>query len=962
MLKRLKIISTVLAATLCVYTVAGFLVLPPVLNSVLTKKLSQTFHRNVSIQKIMINPYLLTAEVRGLSIQDRGQAQEFVSAANILVDVEWVSLFKLAPIIRELKVDRPFIRIVRLDENTYNFSDLIKGEKKPKGKGAQPLKFSLANIQISGGRVDFDDRPVHKVHSARDIAVAIPFISSIPTYIDVFVQPRLQAVVNRTPVGLVGRTKPFADSLETTFDLKFKDLDLPYYLAYVPMQLGFMVDSGLLDIDAVLSYKQFRAKRQPILNVSGKISARDLDIKAQDGKPILLVPRFSAELAPSRILRKQIHVSKVLISSPLMNVERDKNGRFNLAALSGPKSAPEKEAAPSNPLAMLIDTIELTGGGVAYSDSSGNSPVTLTVSALSLSAQSISTVGKGGGTLKLSATLNRTARLALGSAFTLKPVGARFTVSLEGFQPAWVQPYVIERLPILIRRGTIDAQGEVELVLNAPAPAEVHFTGEVRSLDFACVDRAYAQDLAAWKLLSLSGIDCSLNPVRIMIREIGLTSPSATFIILPDGRSILATLTASQPSKTKPEADKTKTGKREPPPRIAVGRVVVKNGRFTFRDRSVSPVYSTQVTGIAGNIAGLSSDEFKKAQVNLKARLDNQSPITLTGAVNPLKKDLFVDLVARLNNIELSPATPYSGKYLGYALDKGKLSLGLSYQIDKKQLQAQNDVLIDQLTFGGTVESKDATKLPVKLAVALLRDSSGKIDLHLPVTGRTDDPNFHVGRVIIHMLVNILKKAATAPFALLESMYPGASELSTITFEPGRVLIPAAEEPKVAKLIQILSERPSLKLEISGFVDPDADKQGLQAYLFERLLKQQKLEDMLRKGQQAPAVDDIAIAPEESHTYLTKAYRAMDFDKPRNALGLLKTIPDADMQKLMLAHLTVTDGDLGDLAEARAKRVRDYLVEIGKIEPGRIFLVKSETLTPPTDDQTGKARVSLFIK
>ena len=271
-------------------------------------------------------------------------------------------------------------------------------------------------------------------------------------------------------------------------------------------------------------------------------------------------------------------------------------------------------------------------------------------------------------------------------------------------------------------------------------------------------------------------------------------------------------------------------------------------------------------------------------------------------------------------------------------------------------------MLIDQLTFGEAVQSKDATKLPVKLAVALLRDSSGKIDLKLPVNGRTDDPNFHVGRVIIQMLVNIIKKAATAPFALLEALYPGASELSTIAFEPGKADISPAEEPKIAQLIQILSERPSLKLEISGFVDPDADKQGLRDYLFERMLKQQKLKDILRQGRQAPAVDDIVIAPEENHAYLEKAYRDADFAKPTNALGMLKTIPDKDMRELMLAHLTVTDGDLSDLAEARARGVRDRLVASGKIDPGRIFLVKADPLTPPTDGQTGKARVSLFIK
>ena len=147
-----------------------------------------------------------------------------------------------------------------------------------------------------------------------------------------------------------------------------------------------------------------------------------------------------------------------------------------------------------------------------------------------------------------------------------------------------------------------------------------------------------------------------------------------------------------------------------------------------------------------------------------------------------------MDLAVKFNNIELSPVTPYSSKYLGYAIDKGKLTLALKYSIDKKQLQAQNDVLIDQLTFGNSVDSKDATKLPVRLAVVLLRDNSGKIDLHLPVTGRTDDPDFHVGKIIIDTIVNILEKAATSPFALLEAIYPGSAELELHRFRAREIL------------------------------------------------------------------------------------------------------------------------------------------------------------------------------
>jgi outer membrane protein OmpA-like peptidoglycan-associated protein len=328
-----------------------------------------------------------------------------------------------------------------------------------------------------------------------------------------------------------------------------------------------------------------------------------------------------------------------------------------------------------------------------------------------------------------------------------------------------------------------------------------------------------------------------------------------------------------------------------------------------------------------------------------------------------LKQDLFVDLAVKFNNIELSPATPYSGKYLGYAIDKGKLSLGLKYSIDKKQLQAQNDVLIDQLTFGNSVESKDATKLPVRLAVVLLRDNSGKIDLHLPISGRTDDPDFHVGKIIIDTIVNILKKAATSPFALLEALYPGSTELSFIGFEPGRSSLSEESKKKLDKVVQILTDRTALNLELSGYVDISSDKTGLNEYMLERRLKEQKLKDILRQGRQATSVDDIIIDQKEYSIYLTKAYKALDFQgKPKNVLGLMKSLPDDEMKKLMLENLKITDDDLIGLAEARAQKVRDYLVETGKIDPARIFLVKADAMAPEKIDKALNSRVSLSIK
>jgi len=960
-MKKIRTTIIVILAVFALYTITGFFILPPILTSVLSKSLTQALHRNVTIEKIRTNPYTLEVELQGLSIKDQKDQSTFVSLKSLLVNVQWASLFKRAPIVSELKLESPFIRIIRLPDGSYNFSDLLKGGKKKE----KPQNFSVANIQIRGGRVIMDDKPIGKTHSITDINIAIPFISNIPSYTNIFVQPRFQATVNGTPFMLKGKTKPFSESLETTLALNLKDINLPYYLAYLPVKLGIKIDSGSLDLNALLSYKQFRTKQQPILNISGDLICRDLNATDKDGNEILHLPKMAATLAPSMLLKKQVHVSQITISSPELTVNRDRKGRLNLVevmqkAKTKQPSPPTKAEPRKNPLTLIIDQINLSSGKISYTDISGSSPVTITAEDLSIMARSLTTLKQGGGTVDVSCTLNRTGHLSLNTSFILEPSSADVELTIEGFQIAWVQPYYIDQVPILLRRGTLASKGLLKIGTAQKQPPRIYFAGDVRVTDLAAVDRAHAEDLVSWKNLAISGIELGTNPLCLAIREIGIFSPSSTITVNPEGGSNIGDILPQKPSK--PSSPPSKQGKKALGS-ISVGRIIIRSGRITFSDRSIEPHFSSSLTGISGSISGLSSDEFKKANVTLAAKLDNQAPLSITGSVNPLKKDLFIDLTARLDNIELSPTTPYSGKYAGYTIDKGKLSLGLKYLIDKKLLQAQNDVLIDQLTFGNAVESKDATNLPVRLAVVLLRDNSGKINLHLPVTGRTDDPDFHIGKIILHTIVNILEKAATSPFTLLEALYPGASELRFVEFDPGRYILNEPAKQKLDKVTRILTDRTALNLELRGYMDTQNDKTGLINYLFEHKLKEQKLKDILRRGQQASSVDDIVIEQKEYSTYLEKAYKAFEFPgKPKNILGLAKTLPDEEMKKLMLENLKVTDDDLKGLAEARSQQVRDYLIETGKINGSRIFLVKADTLTSEKIDNASNSRVSLAIK
>jgi len=282
--------------------------------------------------------------------------------------------------------------------------------------------------------------------------------------------------------------------------------------------------------------------------------------------------------------------------------------------------------------------------------------------------------------------------------------------------------------------------------------------------------------------------------------------------------------------------------------------------------------------------------------------------------------------------------------------------------IIKKKLEAQKKIFFDQLTLGERVESPQATKLPVKFAISLLKDRKGEIRLDIPMTGSLDDPKFSVFKIILQVLGNLLAKAATSPFALLSAMVGGGEHLEYAEFEYGSAEVKGETLNKLKTMVKVLQDRPEIRLDIEGHVDMEKDREALKTLFFQRKLKTQKLKETAKKGQPAVPVDEIKIETSEYARYLKKAYKEEKFPKPKNFLGFEKDIPVPEMEKLLLTHTEVKEGDLRDLVSQRSRKVKDFLVREGKIEPERIFLVEAKSLAPEKKEKLKDSRVAFRMK
>jgi len=526
----------------------------------------------------------------------------------------------------------------------------------------------------------------------------------------------------------------------------------------------------------------------------------------------------------------------------------------------------------------------------------------------------------------------------------------------------------------------------VDIALKEGKPTG-SYKGNASLRGFHAVDTVAEEDLLKWESLQFDEIRGTLDPFSLALRQVALNDVYARIVVRKDGTLNLQNLVTNPDraeggkvqetgSKGTNEATVEIGSSREngtmpptPPSRVAAAQkrdiaidvVSVQNGTISFTDNHLPRHFTSTFYNLGGRISGLNSGDTKFADVDLRGNLENHSPLQITGQINPLRDDLYVDLKMSFRDIELSPITPYSSTFLGYTVEKGKLFLDLSYHIDKKQLNSENKVFIDQFTFGQKVESDQATNLPVKLGLALLKDRKGEIHLDLPATGRTDDPKVSIFGIIWQVVKNVLVKAATSPLSLLSATFGGGQDLSVIQFDLGLSTIPAHEEQKLTALAAALLDRPALKIELKGYVDREREGEGYRNELLAKKLRSEKLLAMNKAGTRpgGAKTGDIQLLPEEYPKYLAAVYKKEKFPKPRNALGLVKELPPEEMEKLILTNTVIGVAELTTLAQERVVAVKNFLVTKGNIPAERVFQEHENIFKPSEKEAVANCRVEL---
>jgi len=964
-LRAVRIGLIAFAVAFVVYTVLGFWLVPRLVRSNLLGFASEQYGRAAQVGDITFNPYNLKLELHDFSMPDADGAR-LLAFRRLLLNFDISSVWHLGASFDDVELEQPFVRVLLRPDGSLNLADLANlAHPAPKSAGDETPKVSIERLSVSQGSLAFEDR-----------ARASPFATELKPIAfelrDFSTGGHSGNDYSLRAASLAGESFAWNGTFQLTpltssGKFEIKALQARTIGSYLSDAVPFEFTKGTLELGGEYAYTasetgglRFNVHQVKLTDFGMRPRARDYDY--------VEIAALGLDETQLDLRRRRVDIGRVHLDGGALRVARDAEGRINLAELAGSGDAARSGAqaggaAPAGTApAWLLNASDIAVANLRmdFEDQLVHPTAHFALTPVNLAIKGYNTapdarfrfdanaVGENLGTLRASGETD--------AGFI------NFTSHVEAAELnlAALQPYLSTYTQITLKSGQLTSALDISAALQGPLQVK----GQVQVDKLATIDNTLRQDLLKWDRLTVSGIDYRSAPATLAIESIDARAPYARLTIAPD-QTLNITRLFTPEAGSHPVAVQTVRGAdgtvKAPggnpgAMRISIGSVKILGGSANFADFWIKPNYAVSLQELSGGISGLSSDPKSRARVDLKGRVDRYAPAEIRGTLNLLSAALYTDIHVKFDGVEMTSVTPYSGHFAGYAIEKGKLSIDVTYKVQDRQLAATQKFVIDQLQLGERVDSPDAVKLPLKLAVALLKDRNGVIDLDLPLTGSLDDPQFRVGPLIWKAFVGLLGKIVTSPFTLLAKLGGRSDEINQVDFEAGSAALDAAAQERMTALAKALTERPSLDLEVPTAYAPDADGKALATASLEQRL--------------GPAAQDVDAAAR--YELLRK-----QFDKELGAKTPLPataaTVPelrkkkgqevpyDAANQELtqaLLERFPASEAELGELARARAQAIRDALLKDGSIDAKRVFVLGIK----PVAAVGGKTRVELTLK
>ena len=947
-----------LLTALALYSLLGFLILPGIALRIANQQLANYATTPAHIQRIELNPFSLEVTLWGLVIGEPGKEQVGFERlyANLQIDSLWTKALHLS----DIELDKPKTEILFGKDGKLNLLGLFKlpaSEPTPADPNAKPFPLRVERIKLAGGYVHFEDaRPSEPIEFLYDkLDFELKNLSTLPDD-----NADMTLVAAGPAGGQIDWTGNFSlTPIASEGKLKVTDGQMKVWWPYVRDALPLALENGVLNLST--DYKLNLAKETELLLSNVAVSVAPFAINAPDGRPLVKLERLDVSDTTVDLAKQQVVVGKIRSNKLETWAALEADGQLDWQKLfaSQPSKAAVKAKAepaatpaaadspkpeptpPGKPWQVLLKDVQLRNYQVHLADRKAQPAVALEVGPLNLDLQNFDSLNGSPFTLKLDTGVGKQGKVTADGQVNLAPVSARLKVQTKDIDLRVAQSYITPFIRLELRSGMLGSDLAVDLKSTDPLAFSV--TGRAQVDQLHTLDTLKTRDFLKWQQLVLEGLNYQHGD-SLSIDKVNLFQPYVRFMINDDRTTNVDDLLIPQPpdSGAKTAAAKPAAGK-DKPMGIHIGGIAINDGSANFADFSLTPNFATAVQELNGAIGTIDSRQAKPATVDVKGKVDRYAPVTIKGAVNPFDPMASLDIATSFKRVELTTLTPYSGKFAGYRIRKGRLNLDLHYLITKGQLKAENKVVVEQLQLGEKVDSPDATSLPLKLAIALLKDVDGKISIELPVTGDLNNPQFSVMPIVWQTLRNLIVKAAAAPFKMIGGLISGggSEDLGTVSFAPGSSDLSKDAEASLVKLSGALKERPALRLEIEGTAAQSSDGPLIAEQRLEREYQYNYYKMLQRRGDKVPAQASLLQVPDgEKGPLLEGIYRTrLKTQPPAEWKDLGKEERTAKMRADVIKFWSSSDVLLRQLGQERASSIKDYLVDKGQLADDRVYFI-----------------------
>ncbi|RMN01181.1 hypothetical protein ALQ67_04421, partial [Pseudomonas savastanoi pv. glycinea] len=816
-----------LLTVIVLYSLLGFFILPGVALRIANQQLANYATVPAKLERLEFNPYTLELTLWGLNIGTPGKEQ--VAFEKLYANLQINSLWTRALHLQRIELIKPKTELLFEKQGKLNLAQLFKlpasepAKDEPPGK---PFPLRIDEIKLADGYVHFQDmRPSQPIEFLYDtLNFELKNLSTLPE--DNADMTLVAAGPDGGQIDWVGRISLIPITSEGT--LKVTDSKMKLWWPYVRDALPLALEDGVLNFSTAYTLNLAKETELKLTNVSASVAPFALN--TPDGRPLVRLQRLDVSETSVDLAKQLVTVGKIRSQKLETWAAREADGQLDwqklFASQPGKPAAPQtpavddkaaepapaidasakasaKPATQSTPWQVLLRDVQLRNYMVHLADRVPQEPVALDVGPLNLDMQNFDSLNKSPFTLKLDTGLGKQGNLTAAGDVNLNPVSAQLNVTTRDIDLRLAQAYISPFIRLEMRSGMLGSDLAVNLKSTEPLAFSV--TGKAQVNQLHTLDTLKQRDFLKWQQLQLEGLDYQ-HGTGLSIAKVNMDQPYARFMINEDRTTNVDDLLIPQPDdKTASQAKTARTqpkAKADNPLAIYVGEVNIKDGSANFADMTLTPNFATAVQQLNGRIGTIDNRKATPAPVDIQGKVDRYAPVTIKGSLNPFDPMASLDITTSFKRVELTNLTPYSGKFAGFRIRKGRLNLDLHYLITKGQLKAQNKVLVEQLQLGERVDSPDALDLPIRLAVALLKDTQGRISLELPIEGDLNNPQFSVMPIVWQTLRNLVLRAAQAPFKMLGGLVAGGSseELGSVSFAPGSSDLSAEAQSALDKL------------------------------------------------------------------------------------------------------------------------------------------------------------------